>query len=464
MDLQFLSAIDEKDALLKETSDFLWEHPETAFNEFESAKYLCDVLRSEGFEVEENLANIKTAFSGRFGHGKPVIGILGEFDALSGLGQVACVTDPMPNGQSCGQGCGHNLLGTGSLGAAIAVKRYLETSDHDGTVIFYGCPGEEGGSGKAFMARDGVFDKLDAAVSWHPDDMTGVRCKTSLANVQVLYKFDGKASHAGAKPHLGRSALDAVELMNVGVNFLREHVVQEARMHYAITDTGGYSPNVVQPHAEVLYLLRAPENAQVKEIYERVNLIAEGAALMTQTKMSYDFIKGCSNTVLNDAMQYRLYEVMKQLPTPNVTEEDIAFARELTQKHLINFPNADPDHPIHYELAEYHHGDIQYEFGSTDVGDVSWVCPTAQVRSATIARATPGHSWQVTTQGKMPLAHKMTMYAAKAMAGLAVELIKDEKLLAEATEEFKKRVGPDGYQCPIPAGIQPRAMTSFIKK
>lgn len=463
MDLQFLSAVDEKDALLKETSDFIFDHPETAFTEFASAACLCDALRQEGFTVTENLAGIKTAFSGRFGSGRPVIGILGEFDALSGLGQVAGVTEQMADGKPNGHGCGHHLLGTGSLGAAIAVKRYLETAGRSGTVIYFGCPGEEGGSGKAFMARDGVFDELDAAVSWHPYDLTQVRTKTSLANVQVLYKFDGVAAHAGAKPHMGRSALDAVELMNVGVNFLREHVVQEARMHYAITDAGGFSPNVVQPHAEVLYLLRAPKGTQVQDIFERVNMIAQGAALMTQTKMQYDFIKGCSDTVLNNAMQMRLYEVMQQIETPKMTEEEIAYARELTEKSMMSFPDIDLKHPINSELSVYHDGDVELANASTDVGDVSYICPTAQLHAATFVRGTPGHTWQATAVGKSSQAHKMMLYAAKAMAGLAVELIRDDALLAAAKAEHRERVGKDGYRCPIPAGVKPRAMSSFVK-
>lgn len=439
-------------------------HAETAFTEFQSAACLCDVLRKEGFTVEENLAGIKTAFSGRFGSGKPVIGILGEFDALCGLGQVAGATEKLSDGKPNGHGCGHHLLGTGSLGAAIAVKRYLEASGHAGTVIYFGCPGEEGGSGKAFMARDGVFDELDAAVTWHPSDLTEVRAITSLANVQVLYKFDGVAAHAAAEPHLGRSALETVELMNVGVNFLREHVVQDARMHYAITDAGGFSPNVVQPHAEVLYLLRAPESAQVKDIYERVNMIAEGAALMTQTKMSYDFIKGCSNTILNNAMQVRLYEVMKRIGPPEMTNEEITFARELTERSMTDYPDADPAHPIHNELCPYHDGDFRRANASTDVGDVSWICPTAQAHTAIFVRGTPGHSWQATTVGKSSFAHKMMLYAAKSMATLAVELIDDEALLAAAKAEHKKHVGPNGYRCPIPAGVKPRAMNDFSKE
>ena len=354
------------------------------------------------------------------------------------------------------------VIGTASLGAAIAIKRFLETQTCSGTVILFGCPGEEGGSGKAFMARDGVFDELDTALCWHPDENTGVRVQTSLANCQVLYKFNGKAAHAGAEPHLGRSALDAVELMDIGANYLREHMIDQARVHYAITDAGGFSPNVVQPHAEVLYLIRAPRSAQVKELYERVNDIARGAALMTGTTVEIDFVKACSDTILNDTLQRVLYEKMAQIGVPEITEADEAFARELTETALMEYPKADPVHPIHDELLPYT-GQIEYECGSTDVGDVSWVCPTVQAKAATWAFGTPCHSWQAVTQGVMPLAHKMTLYIAKSLAAMGAELMVNAELLERAKQEHRRLVGPEGYVCPIPKGVKPRSMDSLHK-
>ena len=354
------------------------------------------------------------------------------------------------------------VIGTASLGAAIAIKRFLETQTCSGTVILFGCPGEEGGSGKAFMARDGVFDELDAALCWHPDENTGVRVQTSLANCQVLYKFNGKAAHAGAEPHLGRSALDAVELMDIGANYLREHMIDQVRVHYAITDAGGFSPNVVQPHAEVLYLIRAPRSAQVKELYERVNDIARGAALMTGTTVEIDFVKACSDTILNDTLQRVLYEKMAQIGVPEITEADEALARELTETALMEYPKADPVHPIHDELLPYT-GQIEYECGSTDVGDVSWVCPTVQAKAATWAFGTPCHSWQAVTQGVMPLAHKMTLYIAKSLAAMGAELMVNAELLERAKQEHRRLVGPEGYVCPIPKGVKPRSMDSLHK-
>ena len=456
------AAVEKKAALLEETSRYLWENPETAFTEYKSAAWLCRVLREEGFTVEENLAGIDTAFSGTYGSGRPVIGILGEYDALSGLSQVAGVTERQSAGGESGHGCGHNLLGTGSLGAAIAVKEWLKETGNPGTVIFFGTPGEEGGSGKAFMARDGVFDGLDAALCWHPSDETKIRTNRSLANYQVLYKFDGVASHAGGKPELGRSALDAVELMNTGVQYLREHIPSSCRVHYAITDAGGFSPNVVQAHAEVLYLIRAVNNQTVKEIYERVNDIARGAALMTGTKESHEFIKACSNLVQNLTIRKLLHEKMEEIGPPVPDEEDYRMARLFSETALAEFPGADPEDPIAWKLEPYTDEETP-DFSSTDVGDISWVCPTAQIFTATKARGTPGHSWQQVAQGKLPLAHKMTAYAAKAMAAATVELMCDAELLQKAKDEHAVCVGPNGYEAPIPQGVKPRSMDSFRK-
>ena len=459
----FLSVIDEKKDWLDGIADYLWENPELAFRERKSAECLMNALRREGFDVSTGLAGIETAFSGRFGSGKPVIGILGEFDALDGLCQSADAVQPDENGaRTPGHGCGHNLLGTGSLAAAIAVKRYLEENPGSGTVVYFGCPGEEGGSGKAFMARDGVFDELDAALCWHPDVTVSVRTHLTLANDQVMFKFDGKPSHAGGAPELGRSALDAVELMNVGVNFLREHMIDEARIHYAIIDTGGASPNVVQGHAEVLYLIRAPKADQVEALYQRVLKIAQGAALMTETKESHEFIKGCSNVVPNEPIQRMLQEKMEQIAPPKPSEEDVEYCRRLTAQALSQAPTADMENPIHWELQPYA-PEIQKK-GSTDVGDVSWVCPTAQISAATWAMGTPAHSWQVVAQGKRRLAHEMTRYVGKILAAGAVELLKDPELLRKAKEDHRARVGETGYVPPIPKDVHYTAVLSALRK
>ncbi len=449
-----LRIIDEKRELLKATADFIFDHPETCYEEFQSANYLMRVLAEDGFRVESGLAEIETAFSATFGAGRPVIGILGEYDALSGLNQVAgktykCVDER----KNSGHGCGHNLLATASLGAAMAVKDYLEKHHTSGTVVYFGCPAEEGGSAKAFMARDGVFDGLDVAITWHPDDTTGVRMNTSLANMQVLYSFDGVPSHASKQPHLGRSALDALELMNVGVNFLREHMIDDARIHYSIVDTGGFSPNVVQGHAAGMFLIRAPHNHQVQELYGRVNNIAKGAALMTGTKTKNRIIKACSNTIFNHTLNDVLYGSMKRIPLPKIDGGDIAFARELMEKSFQGIPGADYAHPIHYELEAFDNV-ARIAHGSTDVGDVSWVCPTAQFKASTHAFKTPNHSWQQVTQGKQPLAHKMTIYMAKCLAAASIALLEHPELVDKAKQEHRQNVG-EGYQCPIPKNVKP---------
>lgn len=468
--------IDKKAAEILDASDEIWGCAETAFQETKSMKVLCDLLRKEGFEVEEGIADVPTAFKGTFGSGKPVIGLLGEYDALSGLDQESGALEKKAvHSGAPGHGCGHNMLGTASLSAAIGIKKYLEESKKSGTVIYFGCPGEEGGSGKAFMAKGGAFDGLDAAITWHPGDLTRADTGSSLANYQVAYKFYGTSAHAGGAPHLGRSALDALELMNMGVQFLREHVVPEARIHYAITNTGGYSPNVVQPYAEVLYLIRAPKNKQVEEIFQRVNKIAEGAAHMTETRVEIDFVKGCSNLISNKVIAKKLWENLTELGAPEYTEDEMKMAEvihesagdsryESIDKVAKNF-----DKETRKEILA-HKGEAMYRFvapfdpvgvmsfGSTDVGDVSWNCPTAQAYVATWAAGTPGHSWQVVTQGKSGLAHKGLIYAAKAMAGAAVDMFEDPAVIEEAKAEMEETLEGDSYHCPIPDGCRPRAI------
>ncbi|MBU5433337.1 M20 family metallopeptidase [Intestinimonas sp. MSJ-38] len=473
-----IRVIDEKQALLDDVNDSIWEYAETAFQEFKSMDKLCEALEQEGFKVEKGVGDIPTAFTGTYGHGKPVIGLLGEFDALSGLSQVGgCPEKKALVPGAAGHGCGHNCLGTASLAAAIAVKNYLEHNlQVSGTVIYFGCPGEEGGSGKAFMAREGVFKDLDAAITWHPSSTNNVTSGSSLANYQVKYRFYGTSAHAAGDPHLGRSALDAVELMNVGVQFLREHMIDEARVHYAILDAGGYSPNVVQPYAEVLYLIRSPKNSQVEELYQRVNKIAQGAALMTETRMEMEFIKGCSNTIPNNVLEAQLYENFKEIGVPKYTPEEHEFARQIIA-HYEAGPNAmdgaaGTTKAWGKELAEYQaeHGVSLNDFllslqsydkasaGSTDVGDVSWNCPTAQIHVVTTAAKTPGHSWQFTSCNRTSIAHKGVNCAGKVMGATVIDLIENPEIIKKANEEFLERLGGETYKCPIPAGIKPQAI------
>ncbi|HWP50979.1 MAG TPA: M20 family metallopeptidase [Clostridia bacterium] len=470
-----LNVIDKQAETFCALSDAIWETPETAFSEFASSKALIDALKAFGFSVTEKVAGIETAFSARYGSGKPVLAILGEFDALSGLSQKAGSAEKkaIEPGEP-GHGCGHNLLGVGSLAAAVAIREYLKENNCTGTVIYYGCPGEEGGSGKAFMARDGIFDELDCALTWHPWDINTVSNETSLANYQVAYRFKGISSHAAATPHLGRSALDAVELMNVGVQFLREHIIEKARIHYAITNTGGFSPNVVQPEAEVLYLIRAPKNQQVQAIFERVNKIAQGAALMTETTMEYDFIKACSNMVVNSVLLEVCQQSFEELAPPSFTDEEIAFAKQIIKSY------ENPSNPYEAQMTRYSNEDQAFlrsqmdksifDFiappavvegfmgGSTDVGDVSWVCPTAQIFTTTKAALTPAHSWQQVAQGKSTVAHKGMLYAGKVIAATAIKLIEQPTLIERAKAEHKKRLNCESYHCAIPKNVKPRAI------
>ena len=285
--------IEEHAGIFTEISDQIWANPELSLKEFTAAALYKKVLAENGFTVKEDLSGIRTAFSGSWGQGHPVIGILGEFDALSGLSQEKCSTFQQPLQEGApGHGCGHNMLGAGSLAAAFAIKDYLEKSGREGTVLFFGCPGEEGGAGKAFMARDGLWRDLDAALTWHPSDVNEIVTGTNNSSIQVLYKFKGVAAHAAGDPWDGRSALDAVELMNTGVQYLREHMTSDCRVHYAITDAGGISPNVVQDHASVLYMVRANKVRDSVKLLARVDKIAEGAALMTETTFERIFIDG----------------------------------------------------------------------------------------------------------------------------------------------------------------------------
>lgn len=458
-----LHYIAEKKSLITSVSDSIWDAAETAFEERKSMEFLCDALISEGFDIEKNLGGIETAFAARYGNGHPIIGILGEFDALSGMSQVADSNkkEALVEGGN-GHGCGHNLLGAGSLAAALGVKKYLEETNKPGTIIYFGCPGEEGGAGKTFMAREGVFDELDIALTWHPDTINGVISLSSLANYQIAYKFHGTSAYAAANPHDGRSALDAVELLNIEVQFLREHIIQDARIHYAITNTGGFSPNVVQSYAEVLYLIRAPKTSQVEEIYQRVNDVARGAALMTGTRLEIKFVKAMSNLVPNNVLENLLYQNLKSVPIPKYSQEEISYAKSfmessgkqqnMTKGIIMKMPDSNKRN---YLLSKFEEPILDFVMpyfninqvmpGSTDVGDVSWICPTAQIAVAAWATNTAAHTWQAVAQGKSSIAHKAMIFAGQVLAATAIDLINDTKKIEEAKAELKLRLGEEKY-------------------
>lgn len=477
---KYLGEIDHKEEELCGLSDSIWGFAETAYNETKSVEAMTKFLKKEGFTVTSPAYGIDTAFTASFGEGSPRIGILGEYDALAGLSQKSGVLekDALIPGES-GHGCGHNLLGVGSVSAALSIKAYLQDG-HKGTVIFYGCPAEEGGSGKAFMAKNGAFKDLDCALTWHPGTGNRVVTQSSLANFQVLYSFEGISAHAAGCPELGRSALDAVELMNVGCNFLREHMIDEARVHYAIVNAGGFSPNVVQSNAKVLYLVRAPKQQQAFELLARVDDIAKGAALMTGCKHSRQFIKSCANTVLNPALEEVLYQAMQDVGVPEYTDEE----RELAKKYTETVPaGSDREYealaeaclePENRKFMAEHKTDPLWDFiipyeknhpvkteaGSTDVGDCSWQTPTAQIRTGTFAPMSPGHSWQIVSQGKSSVAHKGMLFAGKSMALAGMRLMEDPELLTKAREVFKEQTAGQKY-IPIPEEIEPVALSSL---
>lgn len=326
-----LAAIDEKNELIAEVADSIWDYAELSMQEVKSAALFVKVLKEEGFQVEEGICGIPTAFSASYGSGKPVIGFLAEYDALSGLSQEAGSTEyhELVKGGS-GHGCGHNLLGAGAMAAAIGLKHYLAGTGKSGTVILYGCPGEEGVASKAYMARDGLWYNLDAALTWHAGDCNEVATGSTNSCIQMLYTFHGLASQASTAPERGRSALDAVELMNVGVQFLREHMPRDARIHYSILDAGGASPNVVQHQASVLYMIRSNFVKDCITLHQRVDKIAQGAALMTDTTIERRFVDGLSDTVCNHALEKVLYDNFTELGVPACTPEEHAFMEKLS--------------------------------------------------------------------------------------------------------------------------------------
>ncbi|MGE7369506.1 M20 family metallopeptidase [Neorhizobium sp. NPDC001467] len=460
---QIFDTIERKKEIFTELANRVWETPETCYMETLSAAAHREMLEAQGFAVTDNVAGIPTALIGEAGEGGPVIAFLGEFDALAGLSQKAgeVTHEPVTAGAN-GHGCGHNLLGSASMLAATALKDWLEATGTPGRVRYYGCPAEEGGAAKAFMVRSGAFEDVDIAISWHPSNFAGVQRETSLANCRIDFIFHGRAAHAAAVPELGRSALDAVELMNVGVNYLREHMQQDCRIHYAVLDTGGISPNVVQAYAKVRYVVRAPDLPGLLSLIERVQKVAQGAALMTETRMESAILSGVSNLMVNTPLMDVMQDIWDSVGTPDFDARDIAFAEQIRatlspediaaswrQEELDerDIPLADFVLPAHTRLKQMG--------GSTDVGDVSWVVPTVQAYGPTLAIGTQLHTWQVVSQGKSPLAHKGMVTTAKVMAATGLAAIQSEQLREAAWADLKRRQKGIVYTSPIPEGAEP---------
>jgi len=456
-------AVDRHKDRLIALSDRVWGTPEVCYTEERSCAEHVAELHHQGFRVSEQVAGIPTAVMGEAGEGGPVIAILGEYDALPGLSQEAGAAEHRPiEAGGHGHGCGHNLLGSAALLAATAIKDWLAENNLPGRVRYYGCPAEEGGAAKAFMVRAGAFDDADIAITWHPASFWEVAPPISLANTRADFIFAGRASHAAAAPHLGRSALDAVELMNVGVNYMREHMPSDARIHYALLDTGGIAPNVVQAHARVRYSIRAADLPTMLELVGRVKKIAEGAALMTETKMTMRIVSAVSNVLGNAPMEQALQGIMEDLGPPSFDDDDRNYAEAiratLTPQDIAAVyrsagipvrpaPLADFTVPLDTPRKP--------AIGSTDVGDVSWVVPTVQAHAPTVAIGTPFHTWQVVAQGKQPAAHKAMVQVAKAMASLAAKAVAEPDFVAAAQADLAERTAGMPYQCPIPDGVEP---------
>jgi len=444
-------------------SDTIWENPEVALAETKACALQSEFLEAEGFAITRNIGDLPTAFSAEWGRGSPVIGFLGEYDALPNLSQKRQAGQDPEVAGGPGHGCGHNLLGTAALASAVALKSWLEENGKSGTVKYFGCPAEETGAGKVFMARAGAFEGLDASLTWHPWSYNTVWQGSSLAVDHIKFRFFGKTAHAAGDPHLGRSALDAVELLNIGVNFMREHVIEQARIHYVITNGGG-QPNVVPEEAEVWYYVRAPERYQVDELTERIRNAARGAALMTDTRMEEHDVHGIHNYLPNQAITDIAWEVMNQLGPIEFDDDEKQFAREVVDgypadtiaasKRSLRIPEEDKKEALLGGIYEPNDPDMVLS-GSTDVSEVSWIAPTAQIMTSCWALGVPGHSWGITATGGMSIGHKGMLHAAKVMAITAAELIDNPDAVSAAKAEHKERLGEHVYRAAIPEGAAP---------
>ncbi len=473
-DLEFLErVIGQKSQMILDANDKIWEYAELAYHETRSADLLCRILKDEGFSVTTGDAGIPTCFTGSFsyGTGKPVMGILGEYDALSSLSQKAASPrkEPVTAGAP-GHGCGHSALGTGSLAAVLAVKEYLVENKKDGTIIYFGCPAEEGAGAKQFMARAGMFDNVDFVYTWHPATINAVECSHSNAIMGANFEFKGVSSHAGGSPHLGRSALDAAELMNVGCNYLREHMIPEARIHYAYIDAGGTAPNVVQDHAVIRYEVRSPWVSQVKDLFERVKNVARCASIRTDTTVDCELAMAFTEYIPNNALAAVADECMKEVGAPKWDEADYAMAREFLHTYppitmeniksqIIEVFGEDRleeilERPLDSETHPFNPDKIKLTAGSTDVGDVGYAAPTLNINIATACIGNVGHSWQMVAQTCSPLAHKGLLTAAKVMALACVRTMDRPDVIEAAKKEVTKRNGGH-YTCPLPDSVMP---------
>ncbi|MFX0209024.1 MAG: amidohydrolase [Candidatus Hodarchaeota archaeon] len=462
-----LQWVQDNEKLLIDVHEKIWNFGEVGLQEFKTAKLLTDILEKNKFSVNKGVAGMPSAFVATFGSGAPVIGIMGELDALPGLSQKPVpYKEPLSEG-AAGHGCGHHGYATAALGGALATKKAMEESNISGTIKYFGCPAEETLVGKVFMVRDGVFDNVDACLGHHPSSMNTVSLRSGNAMNSVKFEFFGVASHAAGSPERGKSALDAVELMNIGVNFMREHVFQESRFHYVIED-GGHEPNVVPPYARSWYYVRATRRDLVDEYYDWILKIAEGADLMARTTHNVQFLTGVHNGMPNRVLADLIVTNMKEIGTPTYDEEELAFAKELAKSipspqkkaNLIRLSDLIPDAMklmdvnINTEIFEPY-GEGLKGGGSSDVADVAWNTPTQQFGTAMFIVGSPGHSWQNVASGGTSIGQKSSVFASKIMAATVIDLLSKPVLLKKAKEELKNRMSGLVYKSPLPTDLKP---------
>jgi aminobenzoyl-glutamate utilization protein B len=445
---ELLRKMDERAPHFGELSRRIWEFAEVGYKEKESSALLKSELQAAGFKIQENVAGMPTAFIASYGEGKPVIGILGEYDALPGLSQEADPAKKPRIAGAPGHGCGHNLFGVASTYAAITIKDYLAAKKISGTIRFYGTPAEEGGAGKVYLARAGSFSDCDVVLAWHPGDNNGASMRSSLANISAKFRFSGQAAHAAGAPDRGRSALDAVMLMAHAVDMLREHVPQTTRIHYIVTK-GGEAPNVVPDLAELYIYARHPSMPALDGIWSRVIKCAEAGALATETKMEMEIVHSAYNLLPNEPLARMFDQNLKQVGGVKYSAEEKGFAEKLRQTFALEgaLPLGSEEQ---IQAMESGSGG-----GSTDVGDVSWIVPTAQFNTATYVPGTPGHSWQAVACTGYSVGRKGMVVAAKTLALSGVDLLNDPKLIEAARADFNKRRSGIDYRSRIPASQGP---------
>ncbi len=445
---QYISQIiDDHCEELCKLAENIWNNPEMGWKETKAVAWTAEVLRNNGFETEVGAYNMPTCIRAVYGSGHPVVGFCAEYDCLPGLSQEVCSYQKtvIPNGD--GHGCGHNLLGAGCLGACIGLKEALIREGMKGTVIFYGCPAEEQLLGKGIMAKNGAFKECDFTIAWHPSTISGDTLGSHTGVEGLTVEFFGKTSHAAGAPYLGRSALDALQLMNIGVEFLREHVTSDVRMHYIITD-GGLAPNIVPDHAQAKYFVRALSRKATTDAYERVCKCAEGAAIMTDTKVKITRLGGLYPTLQNTVIAEAVQEARREIPVNTYTAEELAFADEMNQTQPAyvkekTLPLRSEDEPLKNEPI----------YGSTDYGDVEYICPGFQVNECTAPSLSPGHSWMMTASSGHSIGMKGMLRAAKIQALAAYKMMVDPKRLQRAKEEFRQSLNGEEYICPIDDSI-----------